>query len=134
MWLLDYLLWRHYANNKAHVKMDDDLWDGKLLSADEYFKDDIKKDAIRTDGHFGGSSFHSRLFVLVALNNVVTLTGWLSEELLKKYGFEANAADCWEKNGGGKFSYKDPLGTGKKPGKASRTSAKVCDMIRYQRL
>jgi hypothetical protein len=37
-------------------KADDDLWDGKLLSADEYFKHDIQKDAIRTDGHFGGSS------------------------------------------------------------------------------
>ncbi|KAM3581485.1 hypothetical protein VKS41_006312 [Umbelopsis sp. WA50703] len=123
----------HVLITGAEEPMDDDLWDGKLLSADEYFKDDIKKDAIRTDGHFGGSSFHSRLFVLVALNNVVTLTGWLSEELMKKYGFEANAADCWEKNGGGKFSYKDPLGTGKKPGKASRTSAKAIAQMMWKK-
>lgn len=45
---------------------------------------------------------------------------------MKKHGFEGNAADCWEKNGGGKFSYKDPLGTGKKStGRSQRTSAKV---------
>ncbi|CAM0138854.1 unnamed protein product [Umbelopsis sp. WA50703] len=102
----------HVLITGAEEPMDDDLWDGKLLSADEYFKDDIKKDAIRTDGHFGG---------------------WLSEELMKKYGFEANAADCWEKNGGGKFSYKDPLGTGKKPGKASRTSAKAIAQMMWKK-
>jgi hypothetical protein len=62
----------------------------------------------------------------------MTLIGWLSEELMKKYGFEANAADCWEKNGGGKFSYKDPLGTGKKTGKGSRTSAKVSSAVKWQ--
>lgn len=56
----------------------------------------------------------------------IRIQGWLSEELMKKHGFEANAADCWEKNGGGKFSYKDPLGTGKKTASRSqRTSAKV---------
>lgn len=48
---------------------------------------------------------------------------------MKKHGFEANAADCWEKNGGGKFSFKDPLGTGKKTGgRSQRTSAKVCQL------
>jgi hypothetical protein len=48
---------------------------------------------------------------------------------MKKHGFEANAAECWEKNGGGKFSYKDPLGTGKKNNRSQRTSAKVRNNI-----
>ncbi|KAI9287440.1 hypothetical protein BC943DRAFT_319793 [Umbelopsis sp. AD052] len=95
----------HIEITQQEESVDDDLWDGKLLTADEYFNEDVKKNAIRTDGHF---------------------RGWLSEELMKKHGFEGNAADCWEKNGGGKFSYKDPLGTGKKStGRSQRTSAKA---------
>ncbi|CAO3658858.1 unnamed protein product [Umbelopsis vinacea] len=93
--------------------VDDDLWDGKLLTADQYFDDYIRKTAIRTDGHY---------------------RGWLSEELMKKHGFEANAADCWEKNGGGKFSYKDPLGTGKKTASRSqRTSAKAIAQLMWKK-
>ncbi|GAB5587810.1 hypothetical protein Unana1_02710 [Umbelopsis nana] len=94
-------------------EIDDDLWDGKLLTADEYFDEDIRKRCIRTDGHYGG---------------------WLSEELMKKHGFEANAADCWEKNGGGKFSFKDPLGTGKKTGgRSQRTSAKAIAQMMWKK-
>ena len=44
---------------------------------------------------------------------------------MEKYGFETSAAEAWEKNGGGSFSYKDPLGTGKKKARGSRTDAKV---------
>ncbi|KAI7853325.1 hypothetical protein BDC45DRAFT_151810 [Circinella umbellata] len=44
---------------------------------------------------------------------------------MEKHGFETSAAEAWEKNGGGSFSYKDPLGTGKKKGRASRTDAKA---------
>ena len=44
---------------------------------------------------------------------------------MAKYEFEDSAAEAWEKNGGGAFSFKDPLGTGKKKG-SGRVNAKVC--------
>ena len=86
--------------------LDDELWDGKLLKPDEYFSADICEKAIRTDGHF---------------------RGWINPDLIEKYQFELSAAEAWEKNGGGKFSYKNPLGTnaGKKKGGSGRFSAKV---------
>ena len=37
-------------------------------------------------------------------------TGWVNPELMHKYGLEGNAKDAWEKNGGGKFSFKNILG------------------------
>lgn len=51
--------------------------------------------------------------------------GWLDPQLIEKYQFEASAADAWEKNGGGTFSYKDPLGTGKKRSGNTRVNARV---------
>jgi hypothetical protein len=53
--------------------------------------------------------------------------GWVNPELIKKYQLEESAQDAWEKNGGGKFSYKDPLGTGikTKTGGNGRNSARV---------
>lgn len=53
------------------------------------------------------------------------ILGWINPELVEKYQFEASAAEAWEKNGGGKFSYKDPLGTGKKRSGSGRLNAKV---------
>lgn len=34
--------------------MDDELWDGKLLTADEYFDQETRDKAIRVDGHYSG--------------------------------------------------------------------------------
>lgn len=50
--------------------------------------------------------------------------GWINPELVEKYHFEASAAEAWEKNGGGTFSFKDPTGSGKKKG-SGRFNAKV---------
>ncbi|ORX62780.1 hypothetical protein DM01DRAFT_1005509 [Hesseltinella vesiculosa] len=52
--------------------------------------------------------------------------GWINPELIDKYQFETSAQDAWEKNGGGTFSFKDPLGTGqkRKTGGTGRYSAR----------
>ncbi|KAJ1968909.1 hypothetical protein H4R35_006293, partial [Dimargaris xerosporica] len=63
--------------------------DGHLRPAEEYFASDILAKAIYVDGQF---------------------RGWLSEDLMIRYGFESNAKDAWEKHGGGKFSFRNPLG------------------------
>ncbi|KAJ1919128.1 hypothetical protein H4219_002177 [Mycoemilia scoparia] len=63
-----------------------------LMSAEEFFTKEIYEKAIKVTGHY---------------------TGWINPELVDKYGLESSAKDAWEKNGGGKFSFKDPLGIGK---------------------
>ncbi|KAI8144255.1 hypothetical protein BJV82DRAFT_608872 [Fennellomyces sp. T-0311] len=88
---------------QAITAVEEELWDGKLIKADDYFNEEIRKNAIRTDGHY---------------------TGWINPELMEKYEFEGSAAEAWEKNGGGTFSFKDPLGTGKKKG-SGRVNAKA---------
>lgn len=75
------------------------------MTAEEYFKDEqIKKNAIITDGHF---------------------KGWVKQEVMQRHGLEASAAEAWEKNGGGTYSYADPTGSGKKRKKGSVSNAKV---------
>ncbi|KAL1926299.1 hypothetical protein VTP01DRAFT_5996 [Rhizomucor pusillus] len=92
--------------------VDDELWDGKLLTADEYFDQETRDKAIRVDGHY---------------------SGWINPELVEKYQFEASAAEAWEKNGGGKFSYKDPLGTGKKRSGSGRLNAKAVAQMMFKK-
>ncbi|CAO3625612.1 unnamed protein product [Cunninghamella blakesleeana] len=89
--------------NIENLDLGDEFWDGKLLKAEEYFDKETKAKAIITDGHY---------------------SGWLNPELMEKYQFEQSALEAWEKNGGGKFSYKDPLGTGTKRKYGSRTNAR----------
>ncbi|KAG0187694.1 hypothetical protein DFQ28_005968 [Apophysomyces sp. BC1034] len=91
--------------------VNDELWDGKLLKADEYFDEVTCQNAIRTQGNF---------------------TGWINPELIEKYQFELSATEAWEKNGGGKFSFKDPSGTGKKK-TGSRTSAKAISQMMFKK-
>ncbi|OZJ06863.1 hypothetical protein BZG36_00214 [Bifiguratus adelaidae] len=79
-----------------------DSGDGKLLDADAHFPPEVREKAIRVEGHFNA---------------------WINPELITKYGFASNAAEAWESNGGGKFSFKDPLGTGKKSGKGPSAKA-----------
>ncbi|KAJ1678577.1 hypothetical protein EV182_003769, partial [Spiromyces aspiralis] len=38
---------------------------------------------------------------------------WVNPELVEKYCLDRSAKDAWENNGGGQFSFKDPLGAGK---------------------
>ncbi|KAF7727790.1 hypothetical protein EC973_007021 [Apophysomyces ossiformis] len=89
----------------------EELWDGKLLKADEYFDEAIRQKAIRTDGNF---------------------RGWINPELIEKHQFALSAAEAWEQNGGGKFSYKDPSGTGKKK-TGGRSSAKVISQAMFKK-
>ncbi|KAJ1977613.1 hypothetical protein H4R34_003512 [Dimargaris verticillata] len=76
--------------------------DGHLRPAEECFSADILAKAIRVNGQF---------------------SGWLSEDLMARYGFESNAKDAWEKNGGGKFSFRNPLGESEPSKKAKGRSA-----------
>ncbi|ORZ16868.1 hypothetical protein BCR42DRAFT_413356 [Absidia repens] len=94
------------SNSDDHDDVDEELWDGKLIKADDYFDKATRDNAVRTDGKF---------------------TGWINADLIEKYQFEMSAQEAWEKNGGGKFSYKDPLGNGtkRKTGGTGRNSAKV---------
>lgn len=44
---------RTQEGNESAVA-DDELWDGKLIPADEYFDEETRQKAIRTDGHYKG--------------------------------------------------------------------------------
>ncbi|KAI8096639.1 uncharacterized protein BX664DRAFT_324516 [Halteromyces radiatus] len=89
----------------------DEFWDGKLIKPDDYFDQATREKAIRTNGRF---------------------TGWVNPELIQKYQFELSAQEAWEKNGGGKFSYKDPLGTGTKR-KPARNSARAIAQMMFKK-
>ncbi|KAI8074126.1 hypothetical protein BC940DRAFT_290098 [Gongronella butleri] len=101
-------------NGPRRQEFVDELWDGRLLKADEYFDQETRDKAIRSDGHF---------------------KGWIMPELVAKYNFEASAQEAWEKNGGGTFSYKDPLGTGqkRKTGGNGRYSAKAIAQMLFKK-
>jgi len=73
--------------------------DNKLVPAEEYFPEEIRKKAIIVDGHFNG---------------------WINPELMEKYHFEKSAKEAWDKNGGGKYSHKNPLGEFKEVAKAAK--------------
>ncbi|KAG0289885.1 hypothetical protein BGZ96_006635 [Linnemannia gamsii] len=60
-----------------------------LMSGDLFFDKETRERAIRVDGHYHG---------------------WLDPGVIERYGFEKSAKDAWEANGGGSFSFKDPLG------------------------
>lgn len=78
--------------------------EGRLLTAEEYFSKEVKSKAIIVDGHF---------------------KAWVNPELMHRYGIEASAAEAWEKNGGGTYSFADPTGSGTKRKKGSVSNAKV---------
>ncbi|KAI7865132.1 hypothetical protein BDF14DRAFT_1970732 [Spinellus fusiger] len=94
-----------------HSLAEDDIWDGKLLKADEYFNKVICEKAIRTQGRF---------------------LGWVNPELIEKYQFEMSASEAWEKNGGGKYSLTDPLGV-KKKGSTVRVNAKAVAQMMFKK-
>ncbi|KAJ1766650.1 hypothetical protein IW140_006252 [Coemansia sp. RSA 1813] len=63
-----------------------------LATGDAYFAKEALASAIRVTGHYAG---------------------WVERGVMERLGIQGNAADAWETEGGGKFSFKDPLGTGK---------------------
>ncbi|KAJ3121924.1 hypothetical protein HK098_003276 [Nowakowskiella sp. JEL0407] len=71
-----------------------------LLTADEYFEDKIKAKAVRVDGNF---------------------KGWLNPTIKEEFGIADSAAEAWDSNGGGQFSYKNPLGDLKVAGTKPKT-------------
>lgn len=72
-----------------------------LMSGDLFFDKEISDNAIRVDGHY---------------------KGWIHPEVLARYGFEKSAQDAWQANGGGTFSFKDPLGDMNGDGAVAGTS------------
>ncbi|KAI9499810.1 hypothetical protein GGI25_005960 [Coemansia spiralis] len=63
-----------------------------LTPADTYFDKDTISKAIRVSGHFAG---------------------WVEPQAMARLDIQGNAERAWETEGGGKFSFKDPLGIGK---------------------
>ncbi|KAI9022932.1 hypothetical protein CLU79DRAFT_749560 [Phycomyces nitens] len=101
---------RGVLSEAATDAMGEELWDGKLLKPDDYFDKETCEKAIRTQGHF---------------------MGWINPALIEKYKFEMSASEAWEKNGGGKFSFTDPLNT-KKKGNA-RVDAKAVAQLMFKK-
>ncbi|KAG0239818.1 hypothetical protein B0O80DRAFT_498808 [Mortierella sp. GBAus27b] len=87
-----------------------------LMSGDLFFDKETREKAIRVDGHY---------------------RGWLNPEVVEKYGFEKSAQEAWEANGGGTFSFKDPLGeagTSKsKSSKRPRHDAKMVSKAMFKK-
>ncbi|KAJ2813564.1 hypothetical protein H4S07_000593 [Coemansia furcata] len=69
-----------------------------LLGAESHFASDVVSLAIKVEGHY---------------------RGWVEHGVMERLGIQGNATEAWESEGGGKFSFKDPLGTGKKITKKS---------------
>ncbi|KAG0278985.1 hypothetical protein BGZ95_002610 [Linnemannia exigua] len=75
------------AQDDIEGEHEDDMTN--LMSGDLFFDKATRERAIRVDGHYHG---------------------WLDPGVVERYGFERNAKDAWEANGGGSFSFKAPLG------------------------
>ncbi|KAF9970642.1 hypothetical protein BGZ73_006623 [Actinomortierella ambigua] len=89
-------------NENADAEDDDENIDqSTLMAADLFFDEETRKKAIRVDGHYNG---------------------WINEDVMERYGFEKNAMEAWEANGGGTFTYKDPSGSGS--GRSKKFNAK----------
>ncbi|KAG0375412.1 hypothetical protein BGX24_009153 [Mortierella sp. AD032] len=76
-----------YTQDDIKGEHEDDM--ANLMSGDLFFDKATRERAIRVDGHYHG---------------------WLDPGVVERYGFERNAKDAWEANGGGSFSFKAPLG------------------------
>lgn len=46
----------------TNTVVDPELWDGRLLTGDEYFDEETRKNAIRVDGHYAGKRNVNRDF------------------------------------------------------------------------
>ncbi|KAF8963047.1 hypothetical protein BGZ46_001066 [Entomortierella lignicola] len=80
-----------------------------LMSGDLFFDQETREKAIRVDGHY---------------------KGWLNSGVMERYEFEKSAQEAWEANGGGEFSFRDPLGhsdgaTSSKSSKRQKRDAKM---------
>ncbi|KAF9922376.1 hypothetical protein FBU30_007487 [Linnemannia zychae] len=87
-------------NSQGNTGDDEEEDMGNLMSGDLFFDKATRERAIRVDGHYHG---------------------WLDPGVIERYGFEKNAKEAWEANGGGSFSFKDPLGAQGEGSGASRS-------------
>ncbi|KAG0239311.1 hypothetical protein BGW41_007796 [Actinomortierella wolfii] len=83
---------RSSSNEDANEEDDENIDRSTLMAADVYFDEETRKKAIRVDGHY---------------------KGWINKDVMERYGFEKSAAEAWEANGGGTFSFRDPAGAGR---------------------
>lgn len=120
----------------AHRIQPDELWDGRLIPPDKFFSPEICAKAARVDGHFRGAAFRKVTFLLspaiITRYKLLRDIGWLNPILIAKHGFESSASEAWDRNGGGKFSFKDPLGTGN-VAKGAKPSAKVVAQMLFRK-
>lgn len=95
-------------SGNAEEDEDEDEEDPKnLMSGDLFFDKETREKAIRVDGSY---------------------KGWINSEVMERHGFEKSAQEAWEANGGGTFSFKDPLGTS---GEAGTSKSKSSRRPRY---
>ena len=94
-----------------------------LVSAEEVFAADVVARAVRVDGHFHGMQVAQPARPACGLGRALTgmmswpagggrrrRTGWINPTVQDAHGLEASAAAAWEANGGGTFSFRNPLG------------------------
>lgn len=63
-----------------------------LLNPEDIFPPEVIAKAIEVTGHFHG---------------------WIPKQVRDRWGIEASAESAWEAEGGGKFSFKNPMGDAK---------------------
>ncbi|KAF9351625.1 hypothetical protein BGX34_000453 [Mortierella sp. NVP85] len=90
-------------DNTEDEKVDDVEDTTNLMSGDLFFDKETRDKAIRVDGCY---------------------KGWINSEVMKRHGFEKSAQEAWEANGGGTFSFKDPLGTSEEAGTSRSKSSR----------
>ncbi|KAJ2778646.1 hypothetical protein GGI15_004118 [Coemansia interrupta] len=56
-------------------------------------------------------------------------SGWVEPGVMQRLGIQGTAAAAWESEGGGKFSFADPLGTGKKVSKRAAGGQSVAKYV-----
>ncbi|KAL1915104.1 uncharacterized protein VTP21DRAFT_7585 [Calcarisporiella thermophila] len=86
------------ADGEANINFNE------LIPAEKYFSEDVLRNAIKTDGHF---------------------RGWVNPEIVSKYGLDGSAEEAWKKNGGGSYSYRNPLGQSQQQPKASKSAKEI---------
>ncbi|KAG0042120.1 hypothetical protein BGZ83_000880, partial [Gryganskiella cystojenkinii] len=82
---------------------EDDTDASQWMSGDLFFDQETRSKAIRVDGHY---------------------RGWINAEVMAEYGFEGSAQEAWDANGGGTFSFKNPMGEGGGSSSRAKSGAK----------
>lgn len=73
------------------VTVEEETPESHLLTFDEFFDEETRAKAIRSEGHY---------------------RGWISQRIMDTYGIAHSASEAWESNGGGKFTFSNTAGQG----------------------